>query len=72
VQTPLWTYSEETPAALDAPQFVLPPLIEFEPRTDDEIANGLRNQELASACKGTDARPDVNGEPAHVAADPVR
>jgi hypothetical protein len=46
---------------------VLPALVELEPRTDDEIADSSRDQNLARAREGTDARSDVNSEPADVA-----
>jgi hypothetical protein len=55
VHAPLWTYREEPPAAFDAAQFVFAALVELEPRADNEIADGARDQDLSGVCEGTDA-----------------
>src|SRR2546423_13682646 len=59
----------EPPRPGDALQLVLAALLEGDPGAGDEVAHRARDEHLARACEGGDARAGVEGGPAHL---PVR
>src|SRR4051812_42552975 len=60
---------EQAPGAPNALQLVLAPGVEADPRADDQVLDGARDEHLARPGGAHHARADVHGEAADVVAD---